>query len=317
MSKLSNMKRRVLALLCAWAIMTTGCFAWGHTASAEAADHLTEEKDTMEQHMIDIGGIDNARQLGGYIGADGRRVKDGLLLRTGRLDTLSAEAAAELAEQYHIQYVVDFRMGYEREKDPDQEIPGAQNVWINLYEVDMSNPDMVALMRRIAAAQSDLEKSVEYAKSGRLSGLYTELLMRELGQQGYAQFFDILLEADGAVLWHCTHGKDRTGVAAALLLYVLGVDEEVIMQDFLLTNEVYQDAILQTQAALRASGYDDALVQEAQAMVGVKGEYLEAALEAVRQTYGSLDAYIRDQLGVSEEEQQLLREKYLESVPTL
>ena len=263
--------------------------------------------------FLDVEGLKNARQLGGYIGVDGRRVRDGLLIRTEGLDKLSEEAANALAEKYSVSYVVDFRMGYERALAADQTIPGAENEWISVYEMDMTDPENVALMKRISQLDSALQKSVEYAKTGKLASLYTEILLSERGQQGYARFFDILLEADGPVLWHCTHGKDRTGVAAALVLYALGVDEDTIMQDFLLTNTVYQDEIAQLEAGLKAAGYDETLVGEAQAMVGVKGEYLEAAFDAVKREYGSVEAYLRDQLGVSDEKLSRLREKYLES----
>lgn len=263
--------------------------------------------------FLDVEGLKNARQLGGYIGVDGRRVRDGLLIRTEGLDKLSEEAANALAEKYSVSYVVDFRMGYERALAADQTIPGVENEWISVYEMDMTDPENVALMKRISQLDSALQKSVEYAKTGKLASLYTDILLSERGQQGYARFFDILLEADGPVLWHCTHGKDRTGVAAALVLYALGVDEDTIMQDFLLTNTVYQDEIAQLEAGLKAAGYDEALVGEAQAMVGVKGEYLEAAFDAVKREYGSVEAYLRDQLGVSDEKLSRLREKYLES----
>ena len=153
---------------------------------------------------------------------------------------------------------------------------------------------------------------MEHAKTGRLASLYTEILLSEVGQRGYARFFELLLEADGAVLWHCTYGKDRTGVAAALLMYALGVDEETILQEFLLTNEVYQAEIAGLEAKLKSAGYDDAVVGEAKAIIGVKGEYLTAAFEAVKEEYGSIEDYIRNQLGVSDEARNRLREKYLE-----
>lgn len=311
---IQNRKRLIIAVICVLAAIVSGLVLCRGTALAASVENDSDLGDSMANRFINIQEIDNARQLGGYIGADGRSVKDGLLIRTGALDKLSAEAAAELAQQYSIQYVLDFRMEFERKQAPDQEIPGAQNVWINVFEVDMSSPDMVELMRRIAEADNQLQRSVEYAKSGRLPRQYTEILLSDEGQQGYAKFFDILLDADGAVLWHCTHGKDRTGIAAALLLYVLGVDEDVIMQDFLLTNEVYQEDIARLEAGLKASGYDEAIVKEAPAMAGVKGEYLEAAIDAVKKEYGSMEDYIRNQLGVTDEKRDQLREKYLENL---
>ena len=311
---IQNRKRLIIAVICVLAAIVSGLVLCRGTALAASVENDSDLGDSMANRFINIQEIDNARQLGGYIGADGRSVKDGLLIRTGALDKLSAEAAAELAQQYSIQYVLDFRMDFERKQAPDQEIPGAQNVWINVFEVDMSSPDMVELMRRIAEADNQLQRSVEYAKSGRLPRQYTEILLSDEGQKGYAKFFDILLDADGAVLWHCTHGKDRTGIAAALLLYVLGVDEDVIMQDFLLTNEVYQEDIARLEAGLKASGYDEAIVKEAPAMAGVKGEYLEAAIDAVKKEYGSMEDYIRNQLGVTDEKRDQLREKYLENL---
>lgn len=308
-----NTKIIFVTAICALAAIAAGAAVWKCSASPAPTASHSDLRESMNNRFIQTEEIRNARQLGGYIGADGRKVKDGLLIRTGGLDKLSPEAAAQLAEAYSIQYVVDFRMGYERERAPDQEIPGAQNVWIDLYEVDLHDPEMVELMRRIAEAEIDLQKSVEYAKSGRLSKLPAELLLRDISQQGYRKFFDILLDADGAVLWHCTHGKDRTGVAAALLLYALGVDEDVIMEDFLLTNAVYQEDIARLEAELQAGGYDEAVVREAQAMAGVKGEYLKAAFDAVKQEYGSIENYLRSQLGLDEEKQQLLREKYLDA----
>lgn len=311
---IQNRKRLIIAVICVLAAIVSGLVLCRGTALAASVENDSDLGDSMANRFINIQEIDNARQLGGYIGADGRSVKDGLLIRTGALDKLSAEAAAELAQQYSIQYVLDFRMEFERKQAPDQEIPGAQNVWINVFEVDMSSPDMVELMRRIAEADNQLQRSVEYAKSGRLPRQYTEILLSDEGQKGYAKFFDILLDADGAVLWHCTHGKDRTGIAAALLLYVLGVDEDVIMQDFLLTNEVYREDIARLEAGLKASGYDEAIVKEAPAMAGVKGEYLEAAIDAVKKEYGSMEDYIRNQLGVTDEKRDQLREKYLENL---
>ena len=267
----------------------------------------------LADRFIDAADICNARQLGGYIGADGRRVRKGLLIRTAGIDKMTDETAKLLSEIYRVRYVVDFRMGYERELVPDKKIPGAENIWISVFEMDTSAPENIEMMEKIKQAGGELQKTVEYAKTGRLSMLYTDILLGDMGQKGYAKFFDILLNnTDGAVLWHCTYGKDRTGVAAALLLSALGVNEDVILQDFLLSNEVYQDNIAHLEAELEKQGYDDIVINEAQAMAGVKGEYLTAAFEAVKTEYGSIQDYIKNQLGVSDEDIEKLRDMYLE-----
>lgn len=313
-----NRKKQAIRILacavCVMVLLGAGILLWKNTAASAPANNEENSMkvDTRENRFLNIAELKNARQLGGYIGADGRPVKDGLLIRTEGLDKLSDAAAADLAKQYAIAYVVDFRMEYERALAADKEIPGATNEWITVYEMDMTDPEIAQLMVKISKAENELQKSVEYAKTGRLATLYTEILLSDRGQKGYARFFEILLNADGPVLWHCTYGKDRTGVAAALLLYALGVDEDTIMEDFLLTNEVYRENITKMEAGLKAAGYDDAVVGEAQAMAGVKGEYLKAAFDAVKKEYGSMENYIRNQLGVSDEALHQLREKYLE-----
>lgn len=313
-----NRKKQAIRILacavCVMVLLGAGILLWKNTAASAPTNNEGDSmtNDTHANRFLNIAELKNARQLGGYIGADGRPVKDGLLIRTEGLDKLSDEAAADLAKQYAIAYVVDFRMEYERALAADKEIPGATNEWITVYEMDMTDPEIAQLMVRISKAENELQKSVEYAKTGRLATLYTEILLSDRGQKGYARFFEILLNADGPVLWHCTYGKDRTGVAAALLLYALGVDEDTIMEDFLLTNEVYRENITKMEAGLKAAGYDDAVVGEAQAMAGVKGEYLKAAFDAVKKEYGSMENYIRNQLGVSDEALHQLREKYLE-----
>ena len=302
-----------IALLMSAAMMISASGYAKESSEKNVSVSSEEAVISLDSQLLDID-IDNARQLGGYIGADGRKVKDNVLIRTARLDGISDETAEKLASKYNVKYVVDFRMGYERDGAADKDIAGAENIWISVYELDMTDPTMVEMMKKIKEAGDDsLQKSIEYAKTGYLSSLYTQILLSETGQKGYAQFFDILLSnEDGAVLWHCTHGKDRTGVAAALVLYALGVDEDVIMQDFLLTNEVYKNNIAYLQGELEKRGCDEAVINEAQAMAGVKGEYLTAAFEAVKTEYGSIQDYIKNQLGVSDEDIEKLRDMYLE-----
>lgn len=271
-------------------------------------------KISLENQLLAMEEPENARQLGGYVGADGRKVKENVLIRTAGIDGISDKTAETLAEQYNIKQVIDFRMEYERAAASDKEIPGAENTWITVFEMDMSDPETIALMKKMKeAGENSLQKSIEYAKTGMLGRLYTDILLSEQGQKGYARFFDILLNnKDGAVLWHCTYGKDRTGIAAVLLLYALGVDESVIMQDFLFTNEVYKDKIELLQEELQKQNCDETVLNDVQAMAGVKGEYLEAALSAVKENYGSIHDYLNHQLGVSDEELKQLQDMYLE-----
>ena len=269
----------------------------------------------LERQKLDLPGVENARQLGGYIVADGRRVKQNLLLRTAGLDKATDETIKQLSEKYRVCYVADFRMPPEAALAPDRAIPGAKYVRIELMEIDASSPESREAAEKIRAAGNDnIGKLIEYAKTGSLSGLYSGILLSDTGQRGFAQFFRLLLgSGGGAVLWHCSFGKDRTGLAAALLLYALGADDETVMRDFLLTNEVLKDKISFLKEEMKRRRCSVEVRSEAEAIAGVKGEYLSSALGKLREEYGSVLGYIH-RLGVTDENIAELRKMYLEEV---
>ncbi|MGN1372953.1 MAG: tyrosine-protein phosphatase [Candidatus Coproplasma sp.] len=270
---------------------------------------------SLENQVIDVEDIENARQLGGYVAADGRKVKDGLLLRTGGISNISDQTAEKLAKEYNVKYVIDLRMDFERKNSPDKEIEGAQNIGLSLYNTDMSDPDVVELMKKIqAAAGDDIQQGIYCSEAGTYKTQYSKILQSEQGQKGLKQFFEILLEngGEGAVLWHCTYGKDRTGVAGALILYALGVDEDTIMQDFLLTNEANADKIKSIEAELIERGCEESVVKDALSMGGVDGDYFKAAFDEVKGAYGSVIGYINQKVGISNEQIEQLKDMYLE-----
>lgn len=271
-------------------------------------------KVSLEKQLIDVEDIENARQLGGYVAADGRKVKEGLLIRTGGISNISDQTCQKLSSDYNVKYVIDLRMDFERERQPDKEIPGAKNFGISVYNTDMTDPDVVELMKKIQAAADDVEQGIYCSEAGTYATQYSKILQSEQGQKGFKQFFEILLEnnGEGAVLWHCTYGKDRTGVAGALILYALGVDEETIMQDFLLTNEANAEKIKSIEAELIKRGCEQSVVKDALSMGGVDGDYFKASFDEVKSKYGSVVAYLNEAIGVTNEEIEQLKNMYLE-----
>jgi len=118
----------------------------------------------------------------------------------------------------------------------------------------------------------------------------------------FAEMFAHLLESNEATVFHCTAGKDRTGFAAALILRSLGVAQEDVMRDYLLTNER-----LRMPSALPFG-----LTREVAAVLWrVQPEFLDAAFEAVEQDYGGLEGYFRKGLRLGEAQRKRMRELYL------
>ena len=286
--------------------------------------------------------MSNARQLGGYTTEDGRTVKDGVLLRTGELSGATEADIDRLVDEYNLGYVVDFRTSSEIASAPDPEIDGVENIWCSVMEessddeasdesasedgetepaddesADAGAGDTGATLAGAAATaggEDMLAMLVGYAESADLSDMYVTMAGNEHYQQGYRTFFDVLLNnEDGkAVLWHCTGGKDRAGFAAVLVLSALGVDRETALDDFALTNEFVADQINQMTSAAEEAGYDEGQVEAVATPTGVNRDYMAKALDFIDEEYGSMDEYLHNQIGLTDEETAQLQEMYLE-----
>lgn len=268
------------------------------------------------RQSIDLPGVFNARELGGYkIG--GRRIKSGVLIRTASLGNASPEALNTLQKEYKVQTVIDLRTGMENDSMPDPSISGAEN--IHLSPIEMED-----LLRGVdpALIEKFCDPSIErmtlfniFYESGILNDrLYEKFLFTESGKRAWKGFFKALLalEDDRAVLWHCTDGKDRTGCAAMLILFTLGADWDTVSRDYLLTNEYNAaklDAVRQKIASL------DWPKDKADGLLflsgGVFEAYMDYAVEAMIERYGSVGVYLRQELGVGSAETEALRMKFL------
>lgn len=335
-------------LACGAAFAASPALATETVADEAAAEQPTEEADaieevgTLEAQTIGLEGVSNARQLGGYATEDGRTVKDGVLLRTGELSGATEADIDRLVDEYNLGCIVDFRTSPEIASAPDPEIDGVENVWCSVMEessddeasdesasedgetefadgesADAGADDTGATLAGAAATaggEDMLAMLVGYAESADLSDMYVTMAGNEHYQQGYRAFFDVLLNnEDGkAVLWHCTGGKDRAGFAAVLVLSALGVDRETALDDFALTTEFVADQINQMTSAAEEAGYDEDQVEAVATLTGVNRDYMAKALDFIDEEYGSMDEYLHNQIGLTDEEIAQLQEMYLE-----
>lgn len=270
------------------------------------------------RQSIGLNSVGNARELGGCLTADGKRVRGGVLLRTAALVKLSPEDAQRLEREYHLAAVVDFRTTDEQRHQPDPHISGAQNHTLSIMEMsDIPGVTDEALKRYLDTRNGGdgmalLNMTLEMDLIDEF--FYVTLLTSERGRAGYRRFFRLLLELEEgkAILWHCTDGKDRTGLAAMLLLTALGVDRETILADYLLTNEYNARQLAMVQAAF--AGRE--LNEHQRRMVsflsgGVAEEFLNNAYAALEERWGSVEGYLEAELGVGAAERRALREKFL------
>ena len=264
---------------------------------------------------LEFEGISNARDLGGLTGHGNRTIKMGRIIRSDNLSCATGKDCAKLKD-YGLRKIVDFRTDEEINNSPDRKIDGVQ--W-------MKNPILKSLTTGITR-EKETEKpsslpeillsfSCELGKAGKewLASLYIPLVSDEFCLNGYRNFLDVLKNNhDGAVLYHCSAGKDRVGIGTLIFLSILGVDRQDIIKDYLLTNESYASVIKEAQELGRARGVDPAIIDTIEPLSGVDMLYISTALDVIDNTHGGIESFLKNQLGIGQSYIEALRDNYLE-----
>ena len=270
------------------------------------------------QQFLPVKGIVNARDLGGYTMLDGRIVQSGRLLRAAHLADATDEDIRNL-ERLPVTAVIDFRKEQEKMGKVDREVPGARYTSL---PVDPSGNAMATATEEEKKKFSgqkkfDVRKVIVFAAFNKKAQavareMYPTLLFDPDCQQQFARFFRLVLETEnGAVLFHCTQGKDRTGIASALLLAALGADRETIVADFDATNRVYEKDVRKYSRRVKFWGGKEEEVGVVKAFLGCNTENFIKALDRIDQEFGSLQAYLKGPIGLTDADIQTLRERYL------
>ena len=246
----------------------------------------------------------NTRDLSFFVTKDGRKIKENRLIRSGHLHNLSENDIKTLIN-HNLKIVVDFRSEHEFINRGDKKIDGV--TYLNFPALPKKE-----LASKGSNADSNLLDLVNNESGGKkmLMETYRNLFLTKEGIAAYKNFFKVLLEnKDGAVLWHCSQGKDRAGMAAYLLGYALGVSNEDLIKDYLYTNLAMEKTISRlTPVVLKLSNNDYSLLEPLQDVFTAQLDYLNAAIETINQTYGSIDNYLENILEVNILK---LRENYL------
>jgi len=244
--------------------------------------------DSPARHL-NLAGASNFRDLGGYVTTDGRTVRWRQIFRSNHLAHLTDEDARVL-RALGVKSAFDFRGSMER----TEALCALSDITVHSLPVE---PTVVAALRAIAAGGTPLsaDHAVEVMRDS----------YRSYVQQNTPRFralFAHLLEDRAPLVIHCTAGKDRTGFACALILHTLGVPDEVISEDYLLTNRYYR----------RDPNSSSDLPDHVKQVLGsVQPAFLGAAFEAIDTDYGSLEAYLRDGIGLGAAERTALAARYL------
>lgn len=260
---------------------------------------------------ISLQGVYNCRDLGGMPTMDGHRIRKRRLMRSAELHDATAEDMRQLVHMHELEYVVDLRAEYEVESAPDP-LPLMQGIeYVNLPVLSNDSIGFSGLKN----FGSDMKMLLQFTKDPfqMLEEIYAKCVLGEYGQRAYSRFLnDLLKDSDGATLWHCTQGKDRTGLAAMFVEYALGVPGDYIRADYLATNLFIKPWIDKMSDIIRNKFIVGGLSADIEAYSFANLRYLDAVLGAIRDSYGSLDNYLAKALDFGPDKQAALREMYLE-----
>ncbi|MGQ8870020.1 tyrosine-protein phosphatase [Myroides sp. TSA_177.3] len=251
---------------------------------------------------VEIPNVSNVRELGGIITQDQRVIKSGHFYRSGHLGKLKKKHFKTL-EQYTITQVIDLRTDREIKKHPDHLPTTIQ--YYNEQAFEDSEDMFSKAKKEVLKGRVTVEESNKAVED--FYGVYVldnpqkirEIVLR-------------MLDHDEATLFHCSAGKDRTGMIGAILLSILNVDRETIMEEYLRSNNERIDDVSGRMKLAKFGKFifpkiDYEVIEN---FSWIKPNYLEAMFAAIEAKYGSMDNYIHNGLSITKEQRQKYIEKY-------
>ncbi len=238
----------------------------------------------------------NFRDVGGYRTADGRWVRMGLVYRSDELDRLSEVDLARIGRLAPA-LVVDLRTQPERSRGPDRLPAGAEPMVADVAADAPPGQGIAKISTAGEAADFLVLANQQFVSLPSAKDAYTRLFAR-------------LQAPTGAVVYHCSAGKDRTGWATAVLLTALGVPRETVMADYMASNGYLVEKNRAMFSAMPA-----ATAAKLEPVFTVRAAYLNAAFDEVDKRYGSFDRYLKEGLGLNDAALARLRVRFLAGAP--
>ncbi|MCR4899905.1 MAG: tyrosine-protein phosphatase [Treponema sp.] len=253
--------------------------------------------------IIRLKNVKNYRDLGGLKTIDNREIKPHMLIRGTTLFSPGPYAIVRLKESYNLKTIIDLRTKKEMLEKPDVPIEGVEVFHMPIIDE--------------AVAGISHEKRVHSMKSLVMMPPMTELYVQMVTKQSLdnlvkvLKFILTLPQEKYAVAFHCTAGKDRTGVVSALLLSFLGVDRATIIKDYMLTNPRIQIKANLAYIGLLLTRGNHKLAHKIKHYFMAEPDFIKASLNQLEKDFGSLENFFKQKMGFSEAEETEIKNKFL------
>ncbi|MFI1761107.1 tyrosine-protein phosphatase [Streptomyces sp. NPDC020800] len=255
----------------------------------------------------ELAGVRNFRDVGGLPAEDGRRVRHGVLFRSGHLAHATGDDAAFLAS-LGLHTIFDFRNAADQKLEgPDVDLPGVQNV-----NLPLSDPaDGAEFWKMVRDGNIDQLRGIlaDGRAADRMITSYRTIVKERTAE--HSRVLHALAGDSVPALMHCAAGKDRAGISIAVTLLAVGVEREAIVADYLESNAKHR------RYKVRRNGnpdtaYTPEVMELLSPLFDARAEYLQAAFESIEETWGGVDAYLGQGLGLAPATRERLRERLLD-----
>ncbi|MGW3728158.1 tyrosine-protein phosphatase [Streptomyces sp. NPDC000851] len=255
----------------------------------------------------ELAGVRNFRDVGGLPTVDGRRVRYGVLFRSGHLAHATDEDA-EFLGSLGLHTIFDFRNAADQKLEgPDVELPGVRNV--NLPLTDPA--DGAEFWKMVRDGDLDQLRTIlaDGKAANRMITSYRTIIKERTTE--HSQVLHALAEDSVPALMHCAAGKDRAGLSIAVTLLALGVEREAILADYLESNAKHRRYKVH-RSSTSTSAYSPEVMELLSPLFDARAEYLTAAIETIDGTWGGVDTYLEQGLGIAPETRDRLRARLLD-----
>jgi protein-tyrosine phosphatase len=255
----------------------------------------------------ELAGVRNFRDVGGLPTVDGRRVRHGVLFRSGHLAHATDDDAAFLSS-LGLHTIFDFRNAADQKLEgPDVELPGVRNV-----NLPLSDPaDGAEFWKMVRDGDVDQLRALldDGKAAGRMIASYRTIIKHRTAE--HSRVLHALAEDSVPALMHCAAGKDRAGLSIAVTLLAVGVEREAIVADYLESNAKHRRYKVHRSSS-SPNAYSPEIMELLSPLFDARAEYLQAAFDTVEETWGDVDTYLEQGLKLTPTSRELLRERLLD-----
>lgn len=254
--------------------------------------------------LVKLKYVKNFRDLGGVKTVDGRTVKQKMLYRGATLKKLTEKDIKLLKDEYKLSTIIDLRTKKEAEEQPDISVEGVNYIHMPVLTeaaVGVSHEKKVHSFSSLKLMPPMQDMYVNMVKGETLNNV-VNIMKKVLS----------LKDEEYAVLFHCTVGKDRTGILAALILSFLGVDRDTIVCDYLISNRFTRTKAFFVYVLLLIIKFNHKFAKKIRFSLLAKQIFIDAALDTLEHDFGSMKTFFQTKLAYTPEEEEKIKERFLE-----